>query len=195
MIDIVAGAILGTITSAVIAHLYYHRSTRDLDAQVDELRKDITSLESMSRELQRKPTRLRQIQKSQRGTWSLGHRMIPSIHTSSGETAEANGTLSQRFPAPFAACAILFVERRVRMTGCKNCGEGIHDGQDLCEACRPKFKDQAVGTPNLARAHAPEQQSAPKRDHLAACKNCGDWVPYGQHLCDVCFRELQANED
>jgi hypothetical protein len=52
MIDIILGAILGTITSVVIVHFYYRRSTQDLEREVDDLRKELQNLKSMSRELQ-----------------------------------------------------------------------------------------------------------------------------------------------
>ncbi|MGA2300222.1 MAG: hypothetical protein ABSG77_05960 [Candidatus Acidiferrum sp.] len=52
MFEIILGAILGTLTSLIIAHVYYRRSTRDLEHEVDALRKELVNLKAMSQELQ-----------------------------------------------------------------------------------------------------------------------------------------------
>lgn len=52
MLGVVLGAILGTAASLAIAHVYYRRSTRDLETQVAALRNEITRLQAMSHELQ-----------------------------------------------------------------------------------------------------------------------------------------------
>ena len=52
MFDIILGAILGTLTSLIIAHFYYRRSTQDLEREVDDLRKELANLKSTSQQLQ-----------------------------------------------------------------------------------------------------------------------------------------------
>jgi hypothetical protein len=52
MLSVVLGAILGTFASLAIAHFYYSRSTRDLKAEVNDLREQLAALRLISVELQ-----------------------------------------------------------------------------------------------------------------------------------------------
>ena len=52
MLETILGAILGTITSVIITHIYYRRSSQELRAEVDALRAELTKLTNISNELQ-----------------------------------------------------------------------------------------------------------------------------------------------
>ena len=52
MLELVVGAILGTIGSLVITHIYYRKSSRDLEESIVVLKKEIEYLRSVTQELQ-----------------------------------------------------------------------------------------------------------------------------------------------
>ena len=52
MIELIVGAILGTIGSLVITHIYYKRSSRELDQSISVIKNEMVVLQAISREIQ-----------------------------------------------------------------------------------------------------------------------------------------------
>jgi len=51
MLELIFGAILGTIGSLVITHIYYRRSSHELEKQIVVLKNEIKSLQTITEEL------------------------------------------------------------------------------------------------------------------------------------------------
>ncbi len=52
MIELIVGAILGTIGSLVITYIFYRKASRDLDVSIVVLKTEIEDLQSITKELQ-----------------------------------------------------------------------------------------------------------------------------------------------
>jgi hypothetical protein len=52
MIELIVGAILGTIGSLVITHIYYRKSSHELEVSITVLKSEIEVLQSITKELQ-----------------------------------------------------------------------------------------------------------------------------------------------
>lgn len=52
MLELISGAILGTIGSLLVAHIYYRISSRELDSSINNLKNEIETLKSVTQELQ-----------------------------------------------------------------------------------------------------------------------------------------------
>jgi hypothetical protein len=51
MLELILGAILGTIGSLAIAHLYYRRSSHELEASIASLNSELEALRGLTAEL------------------------------------------------------------------------------------------------------------------------------------------------
>lgn len=51
MLELILGAILGTIGSLAIAHLYYRRSSRELEVSIESLNSELGTLRELTTEL------------------------------------------------------------------------------------------------------------------------------------------------
>lgn len=52
MLELIIGAVLGSIGSLVIAHFYYRKSSHDLEGSIVLLKREIEYLRNVTRELQ-----------------------------------------------------------------------------------------------------------------------------------------------
>jgi len=52
VLDLIVGAVLGTLSSFVISHFYYRRSSRELDGYIQSLHDELETVRSLTSELQ-----------------------------------------------------------------------------------------------------------------------------------------------